>query len=185
MKYRITNITKKPGQTKGKFRKGFFVDVKPNGKVRPMWVGEHVVVDEVTPGILAMQKKEYISVEPVEDLNVQIKEQIAKNEAQSRSTIATATKKIIADKKEELDQAKVEAAEASKPVIETTTPSTGLDKEAMKQDAKLKSEKKAPIITGGESDTDPLGDLDSSVNPDGEPNFVVKASTKRKSSRRN
>lgn len=185
MKYRITNISKKPGHTKGKFKRGFFVDVKPGGKVRPMWVGEHVDVDEVTPGILAMQKKEYISVEPIQDLDVQIKKQIQKNEEKSRQTIEDATKKLIRTKEDALKTAQELAEEARKPVKGVATPSSGLDKDAMKADAKLKKENTVQV-TGEQMDTDPLGELENSVNPDGEPNFVVKSNSKNrnKSSRK-
>lgn len=182
MQFRITNITKKPGHTKGKFKKGFFVDVRPAGKPRPMWVGESVIVGEITPGLLAMQSKEYISIESVKDLDVQIKKQIEKNEAKSKATIDAATKTIIDDKEADLKEALSAAEEAKKPVKETAIPSTGLNKDAMKEDAKLKTAPKAVISGGEEEGNDPIGDVDDSINPDGQPNFVVKPA-KRKGSR--
>jgi len=182
MKYRITNITKKPGYKKGKFKKGFFVDVKPNGKSRLMWHGEWVDVDEITSGILAMQRKEYVSVEPINDLDVQIKEQIEANEAKSKRTIEDATKQIIASKKADLDQAKKEAAEATRPLKEVTAPASGLDKKAMKASVRGGKVNTAKV-SGGEDSVDPLGDLENSVNPDGEPNFVVKTNANKKSSK--
>ncbi len=178
MTYRITNITKKPGHNKGKFRRGFFVDVKPNGKVRPMWVGDFVDIEKMSPGILAMQKKEYISVEELKDLDVQIKKQIKRNELKSKETIAKATAADVKEKKDDLAEARKLADEANKPIVEVSKPSTGLDKDQMRADAKLKTDLKVKV-TGDTDDNDPLGDLEDSVNPDGEPNFVVKSSTKK------
>ena len=189
MKYRITNITRKPGHKKGSFKQGFFVDVKPGGVVRPMRQGEHVDVDEITPGILAMQKKEYISIEPIKDLDIQIKKQIASNEAKTRANLEAATNKEIKDKEVDLDAAKLAAAEARKPVKQTATPVSGLDKDSMREGARLATETKATISGGEESEEessmDPLGDIEQAVNPDGEPNFVVKAGKRNRNSRRN
>lgn len=177
-KFRVTNITKKPGVKKGPNRMGFFVDVKPKGVVRPMWVGEHVDVDEVTPGMMAMQEKGYISIEEIKDLNVQIKKQIEKVSKKQKDELVVATDKIIADKKKDLDDAKQIAENAKKPLEETTTPTTGLDKQAMKDEVKSSRSKNTAKVDG--EDSDPLSGTEESVNPDGEPNFVVKASTGKK-----
>lgn len=177
-KYRITNITKKPGFNKGPFKKGFFVDVKPQGAVRPMWVGHHVDVDEITPGMLAMQEKGYISIEPVKDLNVQIRNQVAKNNQKQKDELERTTQSLISSKEVALAVAKAEAKEVHKPLSETSSPSSGLHKEEMKKVAKESLGVNHAKVSG--EPEDPLGGLEEAINPDGEPNFVVKSGGKRK-----
>lgn len=178
MKYRITNITKKPGHRKGKFKRGFFVDVKPNDKVKPMGVGQHVDVDEVTPGILAMQSKEYISVEPIKDLDVQIANKIEANEAKTLANLKSANAQLIAEKQDALELAKEAAEELEALKKAGPVPVSGLDKDAMKAAASPSNTLKATVSGGETEGDDPLADVEDSVNPDGEPNFVVKTKVK-------
>jgi len=183
--YRITNITCKPGHTKGEFKRGFFVDVIPNGKSKPLWVNDFVDVKEITPGMLAAQKKEYISIKEITDFNVKIKEQVLVNEKKTEDTFKKATDEIIKKKEADLEVAKSSAKAAKTVVKPEAGPASSLDKDAMRKNAALGQKNKA-IISGGEQSKNndyslgSVADGDDGVNPDGEPNFVVKA-TKKKS----
>lgn len=181
--YKITNTTKHPGVKKGPHKNGFFVSVI---KGKPMGPGRHVIVEKVTPGMLAMQRKGYVSISEVEDIKVEVKKEVehvekqneVKREEQEKALKAEAAKKA----KETKEAAKKEQEEADK-LKEESVVESSFDKDAMKAAAKasLNEENKALVSGDGmEHGDDPLSDVEEAISPDGEPNFVVKAGKSRK-----
>ena len=178
--YKIVNSTKQLNGT-GKHRKGFFVSISPTTMVYP---GEHTIVENITPGILGFQKCGYVKIEPIEDINIELENQIKKIEKENskkRRMLEAKLKELnnrkIEDKKEEVKQ-EIETIEneSTESVI-----STSLSKEAMKQ--AVKDANDAPssaIVTNGGSEDDSLEDIEEAVSVDGEPNFVVQAGSKGK-----
>jgi uncharacterized protein YlxW (UPF0749 family) len=174
--YKVVNTTRKPGVKKGPHRLGFFVAL---GDKRPFGPGKSHVVTEITPGILNLQQKGYISIEPVKDIDVVIKKQIEENDKAQKEEEKKRTAALIHEKKDELDKVKSELEEVKKPKAFAEDLSTGLDKEGMKERAKKSHGRVTAAKVDGEG-VDPLGDLEESVNPDGDPNFVVTAKSKRR-----
>jgi len=179
--YKVTNTTKHPGVKKGPHKMGFFVTVV-KGKL--MGPGRHIFVEKVTPGILAMQRKGYISISEVQDISLEVKKEVEhvekQNEArraeQEAGLKASANKKAAATKaKNAADRAEAESLKADS-IVESS-----LDKSAMKERVKESAAKNNASISGNglENSTDPLSDVEKAISPDGEPNFVVKAGKNR------
>jgi hypothetical protein len=181
--YKVTNTTKQPGVKSGPHKNGFFVAVI---KGRPMGPGRHVIVEKVTPGMLAMQRKGYVSISEVSDVKVEIKKEVdhvekqneAKRAEQEKALKANAAKKAKATK----DAAQKEQEEAESLKKDSVIDSS-FDKEAIKEAAKKSlNEENNAIVSGDgiEAGKDPLADVEEAISPDGEPNFVVTAGKKKK-----
>lgn len=179
--YKVTNTTKHPGVRRGPHKNGFFVTVV-RGKL--MGPGRHIFVEKVTPGILAMQRKGYISISEVADINLEVKKEVehvekaneARRQEQESGLKATANKKAAATKAQNVaDRAEAEALKKDS-VVESS-----LDKAAMREMVKESSAKNNASVSGNglENSMDPLADVEEAISPDGEPNFVVKAGKKR------
>lgn len=184
--YKVTNTTKHPGVNKGPHKNGFFVSVV---KGKPMGPGRHILVEKITPGILAMQRKGYISISEVGDINLEVKKEVehvekqneAKRQEQEKELKASSSAKAKATKA----QAAKEQAEADALKKDSVVESS-LDKAAMKEKVKESAAKNTATVSGNgvENMQDPLGDVEEAISPDGEPNFVVKAGKNRKSNKR-
>ena len=74
--YKVINTTRFPGARNGKHRLGFFVDVL-NG--RPMGPGKHVMTNEITPGMMAMQRNGYIAIQELKDMDAEIDNNLNEN----------------------------------------------------------------------------------------------------------
>lgn len=178
--YKIINATKQPNGT-GKHRKGFFVAISPTTMIYP---GEHTIVENITPGILGFQKRGYVKVETIDDINVELEKQIKKIEAENskkRRLLETQLKELsnkkIETKKEEVkEELKVIENETTESVI-----SSSLSKEDMKQAVKEANDAPSTaIISGDEGEDDSLKEMEEAVSVDGEPNFIVQAGSKGK-----
>lgn len=173
MHYEVVNITRKPGVKKGHHRLGFFVDL---GDKRPIGPGKSHTIEKVTPGMLRLQQKQYITIEEVKDINVRIKKQIEENTKVLATAAQETAKEIVKEKEEALEKAKAEAEEARNLKPETPVIASGLDKEDMRQKARRGKVNTAKV--SGDN-TDPMGDLEAPVYADGEPNFLVSAGNKK------
>ena len=174
--YKVVNTSRKPGVKKGTHKLGFYIAL---GDKRPFAPGRSHVVTEITPGILDLQQKGFISIEAVKDIEDVIKKQIRVNERVQQDAEKERIQALVSEKKAALEHAK---EELSRPVSKDfSNLDTGLNKKEMKQKAKNSRGKVSVAKVDGVS-TDPLDGLEESLNPDGEPNFVVKA--KRSSKKR-
>lgn len=172
--YRVVNISKKPGVKKGQHMQGVHVALGDN---RPIAPGGENIVTQINPGILRMQQKGLISIEPVKDIHQIIEDQMKVNEKIAKEAEEKRVKELVNEKKLALEDAK---ESLSRPVGEEfTNLSTGLDKDNMKEKAKRSRGKVTAAKVNGPNN-DPLDGLEEAMNPDGEPNFVVKAKRKRK-----
>jgi len=181
--YKVTNTTKHPGVKKGSHKNGFFVTVL-TGKL--MGPGRHILVEKITPGMLAMQRKGYVSITEVDDINLEVKKEVAHVEKQNearRIEQEKAVKNVASAKaKESKEQAAQEIAEAEALKKDSVVESS-LDKQAMKDTVRNGVAKNTATVSGNglESNEDPLGDTEEAVSTDGlEPNFVVKAGKNRR-----
>lgn len=163
-----------PGMQKGRYRNGFFVDVI---KGKPMGPGKHVIVEKITPGMMALQRKGYISIEEIKDINVEVKKQVEHVEATNKVRVARQEAEMHQVASEKAEAAKLAARKAEKEAealkVESV-PASGFDKEAMKQIVKDQTEPNTTMVSGPEIVADEELS-DGAINPDGEPNFVVTA----------
>ena len=168
--YKVVNTSKKPGVKKGHHVHGFYVALGDNV---PFWAGESHIVTEITPAMLTMQRKGFISIEPVKDIDDIIKKQIRENEVIRTKAEEKRVKDILKEKESDLEVVK---EELNRPVEKKdySNLSTGLNKKDMKEKARTSKGKVSAAKVDGPG-VDPLGELEESMNPDGEPNFVVKA----------
>ena len=173
--YKVVNTTKKPGVKKGKHRLGFYIALGDN---RPFAAGRSHVITEITPGILDLQQKGYISIEPVKNIDDVIHKQIRENEAIQTKAEEDRVKAILKEKESDLEITK---EELNRPVVKKdfSNLDTGLDKKGMKEKARQSKGRVSAAKVDGPG-VDPLSGLEESTNPDGEPNFVVKAKRSKK-----
>ena len=172
--YKVTNTTRQMGAVKGRHKNGFFVSIV---RGKPMGPERFMIVEKVTPGILGLQRKGYVSIESVEDIQVEVQKQV--NEVEIENKKAMAVREVEAKKAAAKEAMDVKKKVEVKPIA--PQPVSSLDKEAMKEAIRAEDER-APkaLVSGGEGE-DPLSDLEMSVDPDGNPNFVVTAGKKPKS----
>jgi hypothetical protein len=167
--YKIVNTSKKPGVKKGQHKLGFYVAL---GDKRPFGPGKSHVVTEITPGILTLQQKGYVSIEALRDIEDTIKKQIRVNEKVQQEAEKERVKALVVEKETALNSVK---EELNRPIPKDfSNLDTGLNKQEMKDKAKISRGNVSVAKVDGVS-TDPLDGLEESLNPDGEPNFVVKA----------
>jgi len=180
--YKITNTTKHPGVTKGQHRNGFFVTVV---KAKLMGPGRHILVEKITPGMLAMQRKGYVSITEVGDINLEVKKEVEhiekQNEARRVEQEAGLKNKANVKAQATKTQNAKDRAEAESLKKDSVVESS-LDKAAMKEQVKESAARNNASVSGNglENSTDPLADVEEAISPDGEPNFVVKAGKNRR-----
>lgn len=173
LEYKLTNITKWPGVTKGKHKHGFIVAI---GR-KSLHVGQHMTVPQMTEGIETLQKRKYLKVEAIENRQVLVRQQIEETEAEHQKDLEDQKSKLLKEQKVKADEEKARQAKAlddAKNVSKTSQPASSLDKAAMKEAAKVESQTKA-TVSAGEGE-DPTGDLEEPQFEGGkEPNFMVRA----------
>lgn len=174
--YKVTNTTKQPGIKKGPHKNGFFVSVI---RGKPMGPGRHVIVENITPGMLAMQRKGYVSISEVKDITLEVKKEVEHIEKQNQAIRDQQEKALVAEAAEKagLTKAEAERAKAEAESLKTeSVVASSFDKTAMKEMVKDNTLNKAIVSGDGiENGQDPLGDIEDAISPDGEPNFVVRA----------
>ena len=178
--YKVVNTTRKPGVKSGPHRLGFFISLEDK---RPFGPGKSHVITAVTPGILGLQGKGYISIEAVKDIDVVIKKQIEDNERAQKEAEETRTAALIKEKTGELDKVKDELEEVKKSPSFSSTLATGLNKSELKEKARQSMGNVSAAKVDGIGQ-DPLADVEEAINPNGDPNFVVQAPSKRGNGKR-
>lgn len=180
--YKITNTTRQPGVRKGPHKNGFFVSVI---RGKPMGPGRHVIVEKVTPGMLAMQRKGFVSISQVDDINLEVKKEFdfvekqneARREAQKTLLSAATAQKALAVKEQVAAEQRLADSLKTESVVESS-----FDKTEMKEMLKESNGNVMKAIISGEGaefGEDPLSDVEDAISPDGEPNFVVTAGKKK------
>ena len=170
--YKVINTTRFPGARNGKHRLGFFVDVL-NG--RPMGPGKHVMTNEITPGMMAMQRNGYIAIQELKDMDAEIDNNLNENAKVHKEKIAQVVTATIKEKKDALLEAEAAAKAAMKPAEQTSTPESSISKDEMKDAIKADSRESTAIVSMGEVGAEGADDGDEGVFPEGEPNFIVQA----------
>ena len=129
--------------------------------------------------MIVLQQNGDISITPMKNLEDVINKQIKENEKVKLEAEKERVAEIISEKKKALEHAK---EGLNSPVLEPKKDlnlDSGLDKKTMKEKAKKSAGKVTAAKVDGPS-MDPLSDVEDALNPDGEPNFVVKAKRSRK-----
>jgi hypothetical protein len=174
--YKVINTTRFPGARSGKHRLGFFIDVL-NG--RPMGPGKHIIANEITPGMMAMQRQGFVAIQEVKDMDAEIGSHLSENAKMHQENIAKAVTATIKEKKDDLKLAEEAAKAAMKPAEETSTPESSISKEDMKDAIKADSRESKAIVSMGELGAGFAEESeDEGTYPDGEPNFIVQAGKK-------
>lgn len=147
LRYKIFNVTKKPGVTKGKHLRGFLISVDKT-LIHP---NQFAIVTEISEGLLAFQKKGWIKIDPIEDHIVTLKEETKKQEEINQKIKDESLLKL---KEEAKQKSKLEEIQIDKQIqkIEKETseaePSSSIDKDKIKQ--QLKEEMSNSKTTIGE-----------------------------------
>ena len=177
--YKLTNITKWPGVLKGKHKHGFIIAI---GR-KNLHVGKSLVVPELTEAIEGMQAKKWLKVESITDRHVLVKEQVEKTEAQNQKdleALKSQQEQVAAKKVQEIKEQKDKEIKEFEKTLKSPEPAHSLDKEALKAAAAGGKAASNAVVSDGEQEgNDPLDDLETPVDPNGEPNFVVKAPNQR------
>jgi hypothetical protein len=178
--YKLINVTKQAGITKGRHKNGFFVSITSENTMGP---GQHTIVENITPSILGMSRKGYIKIEEVKDIKVEIKKELDKLNAENDRKKRLLEEKLKKATKAKVSKSKKEAKENLAEVEKHNKESEivgSKDKEEIKADIKAARNDSEAIISSGELGEDPMSDIEKANYTDGEPNFVVKADSKGK-----